>query len=273
MDAGSSAAWPPGIRNSRHRRGRDPCAAADDEVATITPIGSSFWTKLDGSFDMGFSYTKSSEISTLNVNSSTLYRRPRSKARLTASATLTTSTEDGHATITVRFRLRTCDIAARGCSSRRRRVRQQRKPRAAPALAGRGLPSAPASSTTTGLSCDRRRDRGQRRTQRRRQSHAKPGSAVHAASVVLPVRSSQNQRRYRLSVLPQPQQLGAPAHPARCQCQAGGPEGFLPCDQHVRYLRQPSPSADAAKNDVGVSFRSAGAIRTQNAECRMENDE
>src|SRR6476620_10731174 len=59
------------------------------EVATITPIGSSFWTKLDGSFDMGFSYTKSSEISTLNVNSSTLFRRPAFEARLDASATLT----------------------------------------------------------------------------------------------------------------------------------------------------------------------------------------
>jgi hypothetical protein len=66
------------------------------EVATITPIGSSFWTKLDGSFDLGFSYTKSSEISTLNVNSSTLYRRPAFEGRLTASATLTTSADDGH---------------------------------------------------------------------------------------------------------------------------------------------------------------------------------
>jgi len=66
------------------------------EVATITPIGSSFWTKLDGSFDVGFSYTKSSEISTLNVNSSTLYRRPAFEGRLTASATLTTNPDDSH---------------------------------------------------------------------------------------------------------------------------------------------------------------------------------
>ncbi len=65
------------------------------EVATITPIGASFWKKLDGSFDMGFSYTKSSEVSTLNVNSSTLYRRPAFEGRLTASATLTTNGDDG----------------------------------------------------------------------------------------------------------------------------------------------------------------------------------
>src|SRR6188508_1621704 len=32
------------------------------EVTLITPIGKSFWTKLDGSFDAGFSYTKSSGI-------------------------------------------------------------------------------------------------------------------------------------------------------------------------------------------------------------------
>jgi len=65
------------------------------DVATINPIGSSFWTKLDGSFDLGFSYTKSSDISTLNVNSNTLYRRPAFEGRLTASATVTT-TEDGN---------------------------------------------------------------------------------------------------------------------------------------------------------------------------------
>ena len=63
------------------------------EVATITPIGSSFWTKLDGSLDLGYSYTKSSEISQLNFNSNTLYRRPAFEARLTASATVTTNAE------------------------------------------------------------------------------------------------------------------------------------------------------------------------------------
>jgi hypothetical protein len=63
------------------------------DVATITPIGSSFWTKLDGSFDVGFSYTKSSEVSTLNVNSAR-HRGRRSKGRqsaLTARGTSATT--------------------------------------------------------------------------------------------------------------------------------------------------------------------------------------
>jgi hypothetical protein len=59
------------------------------EVTLITPIGQSLWRKLDGSFDAGFSYTKSSGITQLNLNSDTVYRRPRFEGRLKASATLT----------------------------------------------------------------------------------------------------------------------------------------------------------------------------------------
>jgi hypothetical protein len=59
------------------------------EVTFIAPIGQTFWRKLDGSFDAGFSYTKSSGIAQLNVNSETVYRRPRFEGRLAASATLT----------------------------------------------------------------------------------------------------------------------------------------------------------------------------------------
>jgi Protein of unknown function, DUF481 len=66
------------------------------EVTVITPIGRSFWKKLDGSIDVGFSYTKSSDIAQLNVNSNTLYRSPRFEARLSGSATATqTSDEEG----------------------------------------------------------------------------------------------------------------------------------------------------------------------------------
>jgi hypothetical protein len=66
------------------------------DVATLAPIGTSFWKKLDGSLDLGYSYTKSSEVSQLNFNSNTLYRRPAFEARLTASATLTANADDGH---------------------------------------------------------------------------------------------------------------------------------------------------------------------------------
>ncbi|HET9369679.1 MAG TPA: DUF481 domain-containing protein [Vicinamibacterales bacterium] len=55
------------------------------EVTLITPIGQSFWKKLDGSFDAGFSYTKSSGIAQLNLNTDTVFRRPRFQARLSAS--------------------------------------------------------------------------------------------------------------------------------------------------------------------------------------------
>jgi hypothetical protein len=59
------------------------------EVTLMTPIGRSFWSKLDGSIDVGFSYTKSSGVAQLNLNSDTIYRKPASSSRLTASLTQT----------------------------------------------------------------------------------------------------------------------------------------------------------------------------------------
>jgi Protein of unknown function, DUF481 len=58
-------------------------------VTLITPIGASFWRQLDGSIDAGFNYTRSSGVAQLNVNSDTVYRTFASRARLTASLTLT----------------------------------------------------------------------------------------------------------------------------------------------------------------------------------------
>ena len=59
------------------------------EVTQITPIGRSFWSKLDGSIDVGFSYTRSSGVAQLNLNSDTIYRRPAFQGRLSASLTQT----------------------------------------------------------------------------------------------------------------------------------------------------------------------------------------
>jgi Protein of unknown function, DUF481 len=59
------------------------------EVTLITPIGRSFWKKLDGSIDAGFSYTQSSGVAQLNMNSNTIYRRPAFVGQLTASLTQT----------------------------------------------------------------------------------------------------------------------------------------------------------------------------------------
>lgn len=66
------------------------------EVTDIFQIGRSFWKKLDGSIDVGFSYTRSSDIAQLNANTSVVYRRPSFEARVTGSATATqTSDEEG----------------------------------------------------------------------------------------------------------------------------------------------------------------------------------
>jgi uncharacterized protein DUF481 len=64
------------------------------EVTIITPIGRSFWHQLDGSIDVGFSYTRSSGVAQLNLNSDTIYRKPASRARLTASLTQTQKDDD-----------------------------------------------------------------------------------------------------------------------------------------------------------------------------------
>ncbi len=64
------------------------------EVTLITPIGTSFWRQLDGSIDAGFSYTQSSGVAQLNVNSDTVYRKVASRARLTASLTQTKTDDE-----------------------------------------------------------------------------------------------------------------------------------------------------------------------------------
>ena len=64
------------------------------DVTVITPIGTSFWKRLDGSLDFGFSYTKSSSLAQLTLNSNTVYRQPAFEARLTGSATLTHNETD-----------------------------------------------------------------------------------------------------------------------------------------------------------------------------------
>lgn len=62
-------------------------------VTIIRPIGTSFWRKLDGSIDAGFNYTRSSGVAQLNLNWTTSYQKPASRARLVASTTIT-ETED-----------------------------------------------------------------------------------------------------------------------------------------------------------------------------------
>lgn len=65
------------------------------EVTLISPVGASFWRKLDGSFDAGFNYTQSSGVAQLNVNSETVFRRPRFEARMDLSLNATAQQADG----------------------------------------------------------------------------------------------------------------------------------------------------------------------------------
>jgi hypothetical protein len=65
-----------------------------DEITLISQIGESFWKKLEGSVDIGFSYTHSSGIAQLNVNGTTVYRRPSFEAAVTASGTFIKDKQD-----------------------------------------------------------------------------------------------------------------------------------------------------------------------------------
>ena len=76
------------------------------DVTSILPIGRSFWRRLDGSIDAGFTYTQSSGIAQLTLNSDTVFRKPASSIRLTASATQTRQREgddDDRATIEMSY--------------------------------------------------------------------------------------------------------------------------------------------------------------------------
>lgn len=64
------------------------------DVTEITTIGRSFWSKLDGSFDIGFNYTRSSGVAQLNLNTDTVYRKPKSQTRLSVSFTQTEQSDD-----------------------------------------------------------------------------------------------------------------------------------------------------------------------------------
>ena len=87
---------PAAARAVRVARPEGDIAMPMADVTSITPIGRSFWRKLDGSVDTGFNYTQSSGIGTLTFNSNTVYRRPAFQARVAASVTLTRSEEDSN---------------------------------------------------------------------------------------------------------------------------------------------------------------------------------
>ena len=64
------------------------------EITRVSPIGAGFWSRLEGSLDAGFSFTRSSGIAQANLNSDVLYRRPKTTVRLRGSATITAQEQD-----------------------------------------------------------------------------------------------------------------------------------------------------------------------------------
>ncbi len=74
--------------------GADSVTLSMSEVITIIPIGASLWGRFDGSVDAGFSYTRSSGIAQLNLNSDTVFHRPAFLFQLTASGTYIKQSED-----------------------------------------------------------------------------------------------------------------------------------------------------------------------------------
>ena len=59
------------------------------EVTSLHPIGASFWKRLDGGFNLGYSYTRSSGIGQLSLNTDSTFRRPAFLVMLDISGTLT----------------------------------------------------------------------------------------------------------------------------------------------------------------------------------------
>ena len=62
-------------------------------ITRITPIGKSFWSRLDGSISAGFTYSQSSAIAQTTINADSVFRRPASSVRFSGSATLTQTDE------------------------------------------------------------------------------------------------------------------------------------------------------------------------------------
>jgi len=64
------------------------------ETVNIIPIGRSLWKRMDGSIDVGFSYTRSSDIGQASFNGGSTYRRPSFEVRLDGSATVTVRSDE-----------------------------------------------------------------------------------------------------------------------------------------------------------------------------------
>ena len=67
------------------------------DVVRIDPINSTFWSRVDGSFSVGYSFTKSSDVTQLSYAADATYRQREFEASLNGSA-ITTEQETGRTT-------------------------------------------------------------------------------------------------------------------------------------------------------------------------------
>ena len=208
------------------------------DVTTITPIGSSFWGQLDGSVDVGFSYTRSSRIAQLNINTNTVFRRPAFEARLTASGTARRTATTARVMTgvlsrrrTSRFRSERMFVAAGASFESNESLGLLLRSQGAFTAGSRLVNSNRAQlAIGAGLAVNDERNIGADPTQNLE-------GVVTFRQSYLPVPSPENERRRCLPVLPEPQQLGPRAHPARRQRQARGLEGCLPVGECLRHVR------------------------------------
>lgn len=63
------------------------------EVFLLSPLYQSFWKRWDGSLDLGFNYTESSQLTQFNLNGDSIYRRP--KFSLESDLSMTYSRQNG----------------------------------------------------------------------------------------------------------------------------------------------------------------------------------
>ncbi|HEX7251475.1 MAG TPA: DUF481 domain-containing protein [Thermoanaerobaculia bacterium] len=57
------------------------------EVFLLSPLYQNFWRRWDGSLDLGFNYTESSQLTQFNLNANGIYRRPKFSLETDISAT------------------------------------------------------------------------------------------------------------------------------------------------------------------------------------------
>ena len=210
------------------------------DVTTILPIGLSFWKRLDGSVDVGFSYTRSSHVAQLNVNTTTIFRRPAFEGRLTGLGTLTQNEDgsrDDRGTVQasyIRFHGQRLFVGA-GASFESNEslgllLRSQGAVTVGPRLVNTNRAQVAVGG---GLAVNDERSVDAEPTQNLE------GIFTFKQSV-LPGPLPSHEPRHILPVRPEPDQLGPPASPIRCERQARNLERRVRVGEHLRHVRQPA---------------------------------